>query len=140
MTRRGGFQELVSMPVKSEHDMAYVRTYYRNKYKGLEAQVQKFDELSVETMETGPREYLSNILVTYTEEEQVIADQVEKTQEEARRLCDDLHGRIRKRYYHLNFTDGYPILIETKSGQTRIERLPVSGSALIQHIGEGKEV
>jgi len=144
-TRRGGFLENLSIPVESEATTMDVMRYYQNKYAGFDVSVFEFDKLVIEKQDIR-HDYLSNIPVKYTAEEKEIAEKYLKSEEETKKLKEELHEIIRKRFVAYEFVNNNyfppapPLQLETSGSTTVIKKLPIHGAAFIQHIGEGKEV
>ena len=138
-SRRGNFETLCSIPVESNKTWLRVRDYYMEKYKFFDVSVSEFEQLP-EKLENEP-DFLSNVIVQYTEDEEKISEQYFEKKKEADALLAKLHKKITERYEALPFTNicfDDPLVLETKNEVTRIMKLPIYPAALIKHIGDGK--
>jgi hypothetical protein len=146
-TRRGGFQELHSLPVRTAADYDEVESHYKNKYKGFDVFLRVFADTAIEEPATEPKtkSYLTDVPVMYTEEEQRLATLCFEKREEAADLEAQLRDDIKKRYESLEFTaigcyEKQSFDLVVYEHEAFIKTLPIFGGAFIQHIGEGKEI
>jgi hypothetical protein len=148
-TRKGNFQELQSRTVQARDSISIpvIKNHYQKQYQGFEIIVSKIeqlpDDLDTEIKQEGQDGFITDIPVTYTTDEQEIADQLFQKQDEARKLLNELHSKIEQRYKMLRFTNiGYrkPIEIESSGEMTWIRRLPIFGAAFIKALSEGEQL
>ena len=145
-SRRGGFQELHSVPVETLAIRDDIVDYYRNQYKGFEVTVTEFTKIEKPDFEPREAGFITDLRVKHTEEEQKIAQEYEEKCNECDALLEQLHSRIRQRYATIDFVDhsdyhgGITKLETNKYGCTYIRKLYINSYIFIQHMGEGKEI
>ena len=147
MTRRGGFQELHSIPVESEACRDNIVEYYQSQYIGFEVSVTEINSLCIEKPDGEPKRegYIENLWVKYTEDEEKLAKEYEEKYNEGKAILDKLHNQIRNRYSKIEFVDasdnhgGITFLETNQYGRTLIRKLYVNANIFIQHMRRGKE-